>query len=48
MTCFLPAYSGIKEVNYDYGLVHLKEDFKLSPHIDTICLPDYPGERKGK
>ena len=23
----------------DFGLLHLTEDFPLSEHIDTVCLP---------
>ena len=23
----------------DVALLHLEEDFKLQPHIDTICIP---------
>ena len=32
-----------KNLNNDYGLLFTTQDFVLSPHIDTVCLPS-PGE----
>ena len=27
-------------LQHDFALVHLDQDFELKPHIDTICLPE--------
>ncbi|XP_040570521.1 phenoloxidase-activating factor 2 [Lepeophtheirus salmonis] len=29
-----------KNLKNDFALLFMEEDFKLAPHIDTICLPD--------
>ena len=40
--------SGISEkVNYNFALLHLKEDFVLDVHINPICLPYTPDKKKG-
>jgi len=40
-----PRYSGIEKVQNDAALLHLKKDFELDNHLDTICLPQYPDDR---
>jgi kallikrein len=43
-----PKYSGIKRVENDYALLFTVNDFKLDAHIDTICLPKFPDQRRGQ
>ena len=40
-----PFISGIEKVQNDAALLHLKKDFELDNHLDTICLPQYPDDR---
>jgi len=40
-----PRYSGIEKVHNDAALLHVKRDFELDSHLDTICLPQYPDDR---
>ena len=42
-----PRYSGIQDVFNNYALLHLKEEFILDEHLDTICLPEHPNLRDG-
>ena len=42
-----PRFSGTKRVENDMSLVHLKKDFKLDSHLDTICLPEFINDREG-
>ena len=42
-----PRFSGLKRVENDITLLHLKQDFKLDTHLDTICLPDFINDREG-
>ena len=41
-----PRFSGIKDVYNDMTLLHLKEEFILDSHIDTICLPKFINDRE--
>ena len=34
-----PAFDS-KNLQNDFALIHLKEEFPLSQHINTMCLPD--------
>jgi hypothetical protein len=34
-----PAFDG-KNLQNDFALIHLKEEFALTQHINTMCLPD--------
>ena len=43
-----PGYSYNLNIENDYALLHVKEDFILDDHISPICLPDNPGKREGK
>ena len=42
-----PRFSGAEMVENDMSLVHLKKDFKLDSHLDTICLPEFINDREG-
>ena len=42
-----PAYSYNGNIENDYALLHVKEDFILDDHISPICLPEVPGQRTG-
>ena len=41
-----PWYSGSRRVKNDISLLHLKEEFILDTHLDTICLPDLIDNRE--
>ena len=43
-----PLYTGAKSVQYNFALLHLKEEFELDKHIAPICLPDIPDQKTGK
>ena len=41
-----PRYSGLKRIENDVSLLHLKKEFKLDTHLDTICLPEFINDRE--
>ncbi len=43
-----PSFSGIKRVLNDHAILIMEEDFFLSEHIDTICLPEFPNQKDGQ
>ena len=42
-----PRYSGINKVENDMSLLHLKKEFMLDSHLDTISLPEFINDREG-
>ena len=41
-----PQFSGLERVENDISLLHLREEFKLDTHLDTICLPQLIDNRE--
>ena len=48
-----PLYTGTTkedfsdEINYNFAMLHLEQDFDFNNHISHVCLPEFPDLKTG-